>query len=390
MEMVSTDAVMQTAIRPPIVMESGKGSWLVDTEGKRYLDFVQGWAVNCLGHCPPQVIEPLMRQAQQLINPSPAFYNTEMIRLATLIATQSRMDRVFFCNSGAEANEGAIKLARKWGQKHKNGAFEIITFDNAFHGRTLATMSASGKAQWAQLFEPKVSGFRKVPFNRINAVESAISDQTVAIMLELVQGEGGVIPADQDFVHQLSDLARKHDLLLIIDEVQTGIGRTGSVFCFQRYGVTPDIMTLGKGLGGGVPIAALVAKENVSVFDPGDQGGTYNGNPLMTAVGYEVLSTISDPSFLDDVQVRATYFVQKLQALAEQFGLSGTRGMGLLQALILNSDDAAKIVATAMARGLLINAPQPNIIRFMPALTVTHDEIDRMIEILSGVLSEVV
>lgn len=389
MEELSPRSVMQTAVRPPMIMVSGEGSWLVDSNGKRYLDFVQGWAVNCLGHCAPVVVDALARQSRLLINPSPAFYNVGMLELANLITHYSELDRVFFCNTGAEANEGAIKLARKWGQIHKNGAFQIITFDNSFHGRTLATMSASGKAQWTKLFEPKVPGFIKVPFNRIEAVESVITDQCVAIMLELVQGEGGVIPADPEFIDQLQQLAKSRSLLLIIDEVQTGVGRTGPLFCFQRYGIQPDIFTLGKGLGGGVPLAALVASESVAVFEPGDQGGTYNGNPLMTAVGVGVLKTVADPKFLELSHAMSIYLVQTLQTMSDRFGLSGTRGMGLLQALILNSDDASAIVSVAMERGLLLNAPQPNIIRFMPSLVVSKEEIDLMAEILSKILSDI-
>ena len=389
MEELSPRSVMQTAVRPPMIMVSGEGSWLVDSNGKRYLDFVQGWAVKCLGHCAPVVVDALARQSRLLINPSPAFYNVGMLELANLITHYSELDRVFFCNTGAEANEGAIKLARKWGQIHKNGAFQIITFDNSFHGRTLATMSASGKAQWTTLFEPKVPGFIKVPFNRIEAVESVITDQCVAIMLELVQGEGGVIPADPEFIDQLQQLAKSRSLLLIIDEVQTGVGRTGPLFCFQRYGIQPDIFTLGKGLGGGVPLAALVASESVAVFAPGDQGGTYNGNPLMTAVGVGVLKTVADPKFLELSHAMSIYLVQTLQTMSDRFGLSGTRGMGLLQALILNSDDASTIVSVAMERGLLLNAPQPNIIRFMPSLVVSKEEIDLMAEILSKILSDI-
>jgi acetylornithine/N-succinyldiaminopimelate aminotransferase len=312
-----------------------------------------------------------------------------MIELANLLTHHSGLDRVFFCNTGAEANEGSIKLARKWGQKYKNGAFQIITFENSFHGRTLATMSASGKAQWTTLFEPKVPGFIKVPFNRIEAVEAVISDNCVAIMLELVQGEGGVIPADPEFIDQLQQLAKDRSLLLIIDEVQTGVGRTGPLFCFQRYGIQPDIFTLGKGLGGGVPLAALVSAEAVAVFEPGDQGGTYNGNPLMTAVGVEVLKTVAATEFLESSHSMSIYLVQTLQTMSDRFGLSGTRGMGLLQALILNSDDASTIVSVALERGLLLNAPQPNIIRFMPSLVVSKEEIDMMQEILSKILAEI-
>ena len=252
-------SIMPITPRPDLIIEQGKGSWLKDNNGKQYLDFIQGWAVNTLGHCPDIIIQALTHQAKQLLTPSPAFYNRPLLQCADLLTQHSVFDRVFFANSGAEANEGAIKLARKWGAMKKAGAYKIITFHNSFHGRTLTTMAASGKPAFANLFEPKTPGFIKVPWNNSQAVEQAIDSQTVAIMLELIQGEAGVFPADPTFLHQLSQLAKQHNLLLIADEVQTGIGRTGHLFAYQGYTIEPDIMTLGKGLGGGVPISALLA-----------------------------------------------------------------------------------------------------------------------------------
>jgi acetylornithine/N-succinyldiaminopimelate aminotransferase len=267
------DAVMEITGRPPIVFTSGQGSWLMDTQGRRYLDFIQGWAVNCLGHAPPPILRALAQQAERLINCSPAFYNDQMIRLSDLLVHHSGLHQVFLANSGAEANEGAVKLARKWGAIHRGGATEIITMDHGFHGRTLAMMSASGKSQWEHLFEPKVAGFVKVPLNDLDAVEAAISDRTVAVMLEPIQGEAGVFEATEQFLRDLRRLTRDKKLLLILDEIQTGIGRTGRVFGYEHAGVTPDIMTLAKGLGGGVPLAALVAHRDVCCFEYGDQGG---------------------------------------------------------------------------------------------------------------------
>src|SRR5438094_686590 len=272
------DRIMKIAERPPIVMVKGAGSWLWDRAGTRYLDFVQGWAVNCLGHSPRVVLDALAAQGAQLMNCSPAYYNEPMAKLATRLAEASGLDQVFLCNSGAEANEGAIKLARKWGARHRSGAFEIITMEHGFHGRTLATMSASGKPQWEQLFEPKVPGFPKVPLNDIAAVERAITAKTVAVMLEPIQGEAGVLVAAEDYLQALRALTRREGILLILDEIQTGIGRTGKFFGFEHAGIAPDIMTLGKGLGGGIPLAALVADEDVCCFEHGDQGGTFNGN----------------------------------------------------------------------------------------------------------------
>ncbi len=377
---------MKTAVRPDAVMVKGEGSWLEDSTGRRYLDFVQGWAVNCLGHTPIEIRNAIHAQVDRLINPSPAFYNDQMIQLADLVAKTSGLDSVFFCNSGAEANEGAIKLARKWGRINKNGAHRFITFENGFHGRTLATMSASGKPQWDQLFEPKVPGFTKVPFNNLLAVESAITDDTVAIMLEPIQGEGGVIPASHEFMMGLRKLSTQHQCLLIVDEVQSGIGRTGSVYAFSEYGIQPDILTLGKGIGGGVPLAALVSTAQASVFEPGDQGGTYNGNPLMAAAGVAVFETILSPGFLDTVRLTASYLTDQLTQLSDAHGLRGTRGTGLLQALLLPDDRGADVVARALELGLLINSPRPNAIRFMPSLRVSRSEIDEMIDRLNQCL----
>jgi acetylornithine/N-succinyldiaminopimelate aminotransferase len=388
----NVNALMYITPRPDLIFTEGSGMWMTDQNGKRYLDYLQGWAVNCLGHSPQCIQDALIAQSKKIINPSPAFYNAPAVELAILITQNSCFDRVFFTNSGAEANEGAIKLARKWGQKNKNGAFEIITFDHSFHGRTLATMSASGKAGWDTIFAPQVSGFPKAIYNDISSVEKLINDKTVAVMLEPVQGEGGVIPTTKEFMQALRALTTKHNVLLIVDEVQTGMGRTGELFGYQLSGIEPDIMTLGKGIGGGVPLAALVAKEAVSCFVPGDQGGTYNGNPLITAVGIAIIQELLKDNFLKTVQEKATYLQNALLTLSEQHGLKGERGEGLLRALILDGDYGAELVEVARnlePLGLLINSPRPNLLRFMPALNVTTEEIDQMIFMLSGVISSV-
>jgi len=385
----STDSLMYITNRPELVFERGEGSWLYDHQGKRYLDFIQGWAVNCLGHCPPEIVGALAEQAGKLINPSPAFYNAPMIELAGLLTANSVFDRVFFANTGAEANEGAIKLARKWGRLNKGGAYEIITFDHSFHGRTLATMSASGKAGWDTLYAPQVPGFPKAIFNDIASVAALIGPKTVAVMLEPVQGEGGVIPADPVFLKALRDLTREHGMLLIVDEVQSGVGRTGKLFAYEHAGITPDIMTLGKGIGGGVPLAALLAREEICCFEPGDQGGTYNGNPLMTAVGVAVIKRLLAPGFLAEVEARGQYLAKRLLELSSTHGLKGERGSGLLRALILDDERGPQIVAKALAGGpdgLLLNSPRPNLLRFMPALNVSEGEIDLMIERLDALL----
>ncbi len=381
--------------RPPLVFTEGQGMWLTDHAGKRYLDYLQGWAVNCLGHSPQCIQDALVQQSKKLINPSPAFYNEPMVELASLLTQNSCFDKVFFANSGAEANEGAIKLARKWGRLNPNNAgehrYEIITFNHSFHGRTLTTMSASGKAGWDKLFAPQVQGFPKAELNDIASVESLITDKTIAVMLEPVQGEGGVIPASREFMQALRALTRKHGLLLIVDEVQAGMGRTGSLFAYQLSEIEPDIMTLGKGIGGGVPLAAMLCREAIACFEPGDQGGTYNGNPLMTAVGAAVLKELLKPGFLQSVVQKGEYLGAQLEKLSEKHGLQGERGQGLLRALRLGDAIGSKIVDTARDMnpvGLLLNSPRPELLRFMPALNVTNEEIDQMISMLSEVLTK--
>lgn len=384
---IPLDAVMPIAARPEIIFEKGEGSWLTDTTGRRYLDFVQGWAVNALGHGHPAIIEALQQQAARLINSSPAFYNQPMVDLASQLVANSIFDQVFFTNSGAEANEGAIKLARKWGSLHRSNAYKIITFENGFHGRTLATMTASGKPGWDALFEPKVPGFIKVPYNDLNAVANTIDKETVAVMLEPIQGEAGVIPATCEFLQGLRRLTRDKGVLLIFDEVQTGMGRTGTLFNYQQVDIEPDIMTLGKGIGGGVPLAALLTTDRVSCFEPGDQGGTFNGNPLVCAAGLAVLKTLLSPGFLNGIEEQGQYLARGLSHLAGHNDLGEVRGCGLLWALDTARFDAKNIVAKAFGRGLLINAPRPNTLRFMPALNVTKQETDQMLNVLHDVLS---
>jgi len=389
-----TDALLFITKRPPLVFTSGEGMWLTDHNGKRYLDYLQGWAVNCLGHSPACIQQALVEQAKKVINPSPAFFNEPSIKLASMLVRHSCFDRVFFANSGAEANEGAIKLARKWGQLNKNAAgenrYEIITFDHSFHGRTLATMSASGKEGWGTMFAPQVPGFSHAHLNDLASVEALITDKTVAVMLEPVQGEGGVIPASREFMQGLRALTQKHGILLIVDEVQAGMARTGKLFAHQLSDIEPDIMTLGKGIGGGVPLAALLCKEAFACFVPGDQGGTYNGNPLMTAVGVAVLETLLAPGFLQSVLDKGAYLQAALLKLSEKHGLDGERGEGLLRALKLGAPIGGQIVEIARDLepvGLLLNSPRPDLLRFMPALNITHEEIDQMITMLSGVLT---
>jgi acetylornithine/N-succinyldiaminopimelate aminotransferase len=382
------DALMEITARPPLVFVKGAGSFLWDDAGRRYLDFVQGWAVNCLGHSPPAVAEALSQQAKLLLTPSPAFYNAPSLKLAQALVGQSCFDQVFFANSGAEANEGAIKLARKYGAMHRAGAYEIITFEGGFHGRTLAAMSASGKKAFEPLFEPKVPGFPKARLNDLASVRCLIGDRTIAVMLEPIQGEAGVWPAADAFLRELRALTTEHGLLLIVDEIQTGMGRTGKLFHYQHAGIEPDIMTLGKGIGGGVPLAALLATDAASCFEHGDQGGTFNGNPLICAAGLAVLQEVTQPGFLKSVTETGHYLASELQRLSARHGLGEVRGQGLLLALDLKRPIAAAITALALENGVLLNAPRPDALRFMPALTVTREEIAQMIEGLDDILAK--
>ena len=387
---LSTDNLMPVTQRPDVIFARGEGAYLFDTHGRRYLDWVQGWAVNCLGHAAPSIAHALAQQATALINPSPAFYNIPSLELSNLLIKHSCLDQVFFASSGAEANEGAIKLARKWGELNKQGAFEIITFDNGYHGRTLATMSASGKPGWQHLFAPHIPGFRKAALNDLDSVRRLIHAGTVAIMLEPIQGEAGVIPATNEFMRGLRSLCDEHGLLLILDEVQTGCGRTGTLFAYEQRGIEPDIMTLGKGLGGGVPLSALLAKKFCSCFEMGDQGGTYCGNPLVCAAGVAVMHSLLADGFLENSRVKGEELAMGLRSISKEFGLGEVRGAGMLLALELGGNDGTQAVKLAREAGLLLNAPRPHLARFMPALNTTSSEIAEGTEILRQVIQAVI
>jgi len=382
-------ALMEVTARPPVVFTRGNGSWIEDHRGRRYLDFVQGWAVNAFGHSPAFVAETLAAQARLLLTPSPAFYNEPSLRLAGLLCANSCFERVFFTNSGAEANEGAIKLARKYGRRHRGGAFEIVTMADGFHGRTLATMSASGKPGWDTMFAPQVPGFPKARLNDLASVEALVGPDTVAVMLEPVQGEAGVVPATAAFLRGLRELCDRHGLLLVFDEVQTGMGRLGTLFGYQHFGVEPDIMTLGKGIGAGVPLGALLATGRASVFEHGEQGGTFNGNPLMTAVGAAVMQRMLEPGFLDHVKAMGEVLAQGLEAISAELGLGPQRGIGLLRALDLKAPIGPGVVEVAREAGLLLNSPRPTLLRFMPSLLVQKHEIEAMLDGLRAAIRQV-
>ena len=385
--------LMALGPRPEAVFVRGQGSWLWDARGQRYLDLVQGWAVNTLGHAPPTVADALARQAGRLLQAGPGFHNDQAIALAQRLAALSGLDRAFIGSSGAEANEAAVKLARKWGQRHKAGASTVITFTQSFHGRTLAMMAASGKPGFDRIYPPAVSGFVKLPFNQIEAVRKAITPDVVAVMLEPVQGEAGVVEAVPDFLPQLRRLCDEQGVLLILDEVQTGIGRCGTMFAHTQWGVQPDILTLGKGLGGGMPVSAMLAREAVCCFEPGDQGGTFHGNALACAVALAVLDAVTSPGFLPEVVARGEQLAQGLKALSTRHGLAGAQGRGLLQALCLppglNSSllaDAARVPKAG--EGLLLNPAQPQGLRLMPALNISAGEVDSALQMLDAALAQ--
>ncbi len=392
--MNGTTSILFTAKRPDIVMEKGHGMYLWDTEGRKYLDYIGGWAVTSLGHCPPVIRAALDKQADTLINASPAFYNVPMLSFADLLTKLSGFDKVFFASSGAEANESAVKLARKYGALKKEGAYEIITTLNSFHGRTLAMMSATGKKYWEPLFAPKVPGFVHVPFNDLDAVRAAITPRTCAIMLEPVQGEGGVYPATDEYLAGLRALCDQEGILLILDEIQTGIGRTGKLFAFEHSGVRPDILTLAKGIGGGYPISAMLTTEALDIFEPGDQGGSYCAQPLGMAVGEAVVTEVVNGGWIENARVMGDYLQELLCALGKELGkapngkpyISNVRGKGLLVAFDLPDNTGACVVQYAMAKGLLLNSPQPASIRLMPPLIVDRNDMDAMIKILRHVL----
>lgn len=382
-------SIMYTTNRPDIIFTKGKGSYLWDTEDNKYLDMMQGWAVCCLGHCAPVMVSAMQEQSQKLINPSPSYYNVPAIEFAELLTNISCMDKVFFINSGAEANEGAIKLARKYGAKYKNGAYEIITAVNSFHGRTLATMSASGKEKWKDMYNPKVDGFKWVEYNNIEQIRNAITENTCAIMLELVQGEGGVIVADKEYIQELRKICDENNVLLIFDEVQTGIGRLGYMFGYEHYGVEPDVMTLAKGIGGGVPLAALLAKDKVCCFEAGDQGGTYSMTPIMTAVGLAVVKEMLESDICKNVREMGSYLSSNLTTLMEKYSfITEVRGLGLLVAIGLNGVNASEIQAESLKKHLLVNAPNVNTLRFMPALNINKAEIDECIAVLDSIFQK--
>jgi len=381
---------MHTIERVPLTMVKGQGARVWDEEGREYLDFVGGWAVNSLGHCPPVVTKAISEQAHLLIQASNQFYTIPQIRLAELLVQNSCLDKVFFGNSGAEANEGAIKLARRYGQLHLGGAYEVITTLGSFHGRTLAMVAATGQAKFQEPYPPLPTGFVNVKYNNIDAIKSATTDKTCAVMVEPVQGEGGVnIPGDS-YLPAIRAWCDQNGILLILDEIQTGVGRTGTLFAYEQYGVEPDIMTLAKGLASGVPIGAILAKERVAVFTPGEHGSTMGGNPLACAAGYATVKYIIDNDIPGKAKAVGQYLIAGLKKLKGKFPfITDVRGRGLLVAIEFSSDIAQSLVMACLERGLLVNRVKPNALRFMPPLIIGNKEVDEALGILDKALASV-
>jgi len=386
----SQNHICQTYNRYKLAIFRGSGCYLWDHEGRRYIDFVAGIAVCNLGHCPAEVARVMYEQAQKLVHVSNLYYTEPQVKLAEALTGSCFADKVFFCNSGAEANEAAIKLARKYSRKaYGPGRHGIITMKNSFHGRTLATLSATGQKKIQEGFEPLVDGFRYVEFNSLDAVAEAIDKTVCAILVEPIQGEGGVRVPDKNYLRGLRELCARHDLLLIYDEIQVGMGRTGRLFSHQKEGVTPDIMTLAKALANGMPIGAMLTTDTVAeAFSPGSHASTFGGTPLVTAVALEVFRHISAASFLEEVRRVGEYFQQRLLALKEKYSfIKEVRGRGLILGIELDFP-GSEFVAQCQERGVLINCTAEKVLRFLPPLIVTSTEVDQLIEALESVFSE--
>lgn len=388
---IESQYYMHVVRRQPVNIVRGQGTRVWDENDKEYLDFTAGWAVNNLGHCHPAVVDAIREQAATLMQTSNQFYTVPQLKLAQVLVDNSCMDRVFFCNSGAEANEGAVKLARKYGKLHRNGAYEVITALNSFHGRTLAMVAATGQPHYQANWMPLTEGFVNVEYNDLEAIKRATTDKTCAVLLEPIQAEGGVNIPEEGYLKAVREWCDQQGLLLMFDEVQTGLGRLGTLFGYESFDVEPDVMTLAKGLGGGVPIGAFLAKEHASVLEPGDHGSTFGGNALTCAAANAATRfTVSN-----DIPARAremgAYLKQGLDALRSRHAfITDVRGMGLLLAMEFNDDISAKLVSACNDEGLLLNPVRPNAIRFIPPLTISRDEIDQGLERLERGLQKVV
>ncbi|MCT2538135.1 acetylornithine transaminase [Aquibacillus koreensis] len=384
-------SVMQTYSRFPLTLTKGKGSYVWDDQGQKYLDFTSGIATCNLGHVPDVIKNKVNEQLDQLWHCSNLYTIPSQEKLAQLLTDNSCADQVFFCNSGAEANEAAIKIARKYAQDVKGTSkYEVVTFSNSFHGRTLATLSATGQEKIQQGFAPLTPGFRYLPFNDFDALEDLVQEQTCAVMLELVQGEGGVVPADQAWLDKLGELCKNYDLLLMVDEIQTGVGRTGTLFAYEQFGIEPDVFTLAKGLGSGVAIGAMLAKEPVAqAFVPGSHGSTFGGNPIATTAAAATIEYMTESSILEQSNEVASYLHQALHKLVEKYdSIEQVRGKGLLVGLVVKGNAIDYVTKAREDQNLLILVAGPKVVRILPPLTATKAEVDQCIQSLEVVFQE--
>ena len=380
---------MMSAGRLPVTLVRGEGTRVWDEEGDSYLDFVAGIASDSLGHCHPVIVDAIKSQGETLLHVSNYFYTLPQLDLADAVLDASGMSRIFFCNSGAEATEGAIKIGRKWGMTRKEGAYEIITMEQSFHGRTLASVSATGTPRYSEPFR-RVDGFRHVPFNDVDAVRAAVGPQTAAILVEPLQGEGGVNVADPGYLAALREICDEHDLLLMLDEVQTGIGRTGKMFAWQHEDVQPDVMALAKGLGSGVPIGAVVANERGDILEPGDHGTTFGGQPFTCAVANATVRHILAEGIPEQAAAKGEALMNDLRALQDRHPtVNEVRGQGLLVAIEFSAEIGPALVAACRERGLLCNVVKPNTLRLVPPLTVSEDELAEAVGIIDAALAAV-
>jgi len=375
--------LMSTFKRLPVVLVRGEGVWVWDEDGRRYLDLVAGIAVNVLGHAHPSIITAIASQSKQLIHVSNLYYSIPQLQLAQMLVDNSCADKVFFGNSGAEANEGAIKLARKFGKLHRGGAYEIISASNSFHGRTLATIAATGQSKFQVPFAPMPDGFKIVPYNDLDALKASTTSNTCAVLLEAIQGESGIHIANVEYLRGVRDWCNQQGLLLILDEIQTGMGRTGKLWAYEKYGIEPDVFTLAKGLAGGVPIGAVLAKDHAACFAPSDHGSTFGGNPLACAAGIATIDTILREQLADHAEEMGNILLDGLRSLQTKHPIiTAVRGVGLMAAVDVLGEQAQRIVDIALSKGLILNATGPSTLRMVPALIITKDEVEQALSLL--------
>lgn len=378
--------LMHTYGRFPVALEKGEGATLWDTEGKKYIDLTSGIGVNSLGHNHGALVSSLTEQAKKLMHVSNLYYTEPMVQVAKELVTSCGMGKIFFCNSGAEANEGMIKVARKYSfDKYGEGRNKIVTLKQSFHGRTVTTLKATGQDKFHQYFFPFTEGFDYAIANDIEDLKAKADSSTCAVMMEMIQGEGGVLPLDPEYVKEAQAFCEAHDILFMVDEVQTGIGRTGSLFCYEQYGIKPDVVSMAKGLGGGVPVGAVMAAEKCAdVLGAGTHGTTFGGNPFCCTAAKTVLSVVNQPEFLKEVQKKGEYLKKEILAIGSS-KVKAVRGMGLMLGIVVEADERAEMVSKLMEKGVLVLTAGAEAIRLLPPLVITYEEMDSAIAAMKEV-----